>query len=91
LVYTCGYWKDAKNIDEAQEVKLDLICRKIGLKAGQRILDLGCGWGSFAKFAAEKYGAHVVGVTVSKEQVALGNELCKGLPVELRLQDYREI
>ena len=56
-----------------------------------RILELGCGWGSFAKYAAEKYGAEVLGVTVSKEQVALGMELCKGLPVELRLQDYREV
>ena len=64
----CGYWKDAKNLDEAQEAKLDLVCRKIGLKSGDRILDVGCGWGSFAKFAAEKYGASVVGVTVSVEQ-----------------------
>jgi cyclopropane-fatty-acyl-phospholipid synthase len=91
LVYTCGYWKDAKNLDEAQEAKLDLVCRKIGLKAGQRVLDIGCGWGSFAKFAAEKYGAHVVGVTISKEQAELARELCKGLPVEIRLQDYRDV
>jgi len=76
---------------KAQEAKLDLVCRKIGLEEGQRVLDIGCGWGSFAKFAAEKYGAQVVGITVSKEQVALGKELCKGLPVELRLQDYREV
>jgi len=67
--YTCAYWKDAKNLDEAQEAKLDLVCRKIGLKEGMTVLDLGCGWGGFAKFAAEKYGAKVLGVTVSKEQV----------------------
>jgi cyclopropane-fatty-acyl-phospholipid synthase len=67
MTYTCGYWKEAKNLDEAQEAKLDLVCRKIGLKAGQRVLDIGCGWGSFARFAAEKYGAEVVGVTISKE------------------------
>ncbi len=91
MTYTCGYWKDAKTLDEAQEAKLDLVCRKIGLKTGQYILDIGCGWGSFAKFAAEKYGARVTGVTVSKEQVALGQERCKGLPVEFRLQDYRDI
>jgi cyclopropane-fatty-acyl-phospholipid synthase len=91
LNYTCGYWKDACNLDEAQEAKLDLVCRKIGLKEGMTVLEFGCGWGSFAKFAAEKYGARVLGVTVSKEQVALGMELCKGLPVELRLQDYREV
>jgi cyclopropane-fatty-acyl-phospholipid synthase len=91
MVYTCGYWKDATNLDEAQEAKLDLVCRKIGLKPGQRVLDIGCGWGSFAKFAAEKYGAHVVGVTVSKEQIKLGQELCHGLPVEFRLRDYRDV
>jgi cyclopropane-fatty-acyl-phospholipid synthase len=89
LNYTCGYWKNASNLDEAQEAKLELVCKKIGLKPGMRVLELGCGWGSFAKYAAEKYGAQVLGVTVSKEQVALGMELCKGLPVELRLQDYR--
>lgn len=93
LNYTCAYWKEARNLDEAQEAKLDLVCRKIGLdqNPGMRILELGCGWGSFAKYAAEKYGAQVLGVTVSKEQVALGMELCRGLPVELRLQDYREV
>jgi cyclopropane-fatty-acyl-phospholipid synthase len=91
LNYTCAYWKNAKTLDEAQEAKLDLVCRKIGLKPGMKVLELGCGWGSFAKYAAEKYGAEVLGVTVSKEQVALGMSLCKGLPVELRLQDYREV
>jgi len=91
LVYTCGYWKAAQTLDEAQEAKLDLVCRKLGLKAGQRVLDIGCGWGSFAKFAAEKYGVHVVGVTISKEQIALGQKLCEGLPVELRFQDYRDV
>ncbi len=91
LNYTCAYWKNAGSLDEAQEAKLDLVCRKIGLKPGMRVLELGCGWGSFAKFAAEKYGAQVLGVTVSKEQVELGMQLCQGLPVELRLQDYRDV
>ncbi len=91
LNYTCAYWKDAANLDEAQEAKLDLVCRKIGIRSGMRILELGCGWGSFAKYAAEKYNASILGVTVSKEQVALGMQLCKGLPVELRLQDYRDV
>ncbi|MFA5130055.1 MAG: cyclopropane fatty acyl phospholipid synthase [Patescibacteria group bacterium] len=91
MTYTCGYWKHANTLDEAQEAKLDLVCRKLGLKPGQRILDIGCGWGSFAKFAAEKYGVSVVGVTVSKNQVELGRKLCKGLPVEIRLQDYRDV
>jgi cyclopropane-fatty-acyl-phospholipid synthase len=91
LAYSCGYWRNARDLDEAQENKLDLICRKIGLKHGMRVLDIGCGWGSFVKYAAEKYGAEAVGITVSKEQVALASELCKGLPVEIRLQDYRDI
>ncbi|MBI4066012.1 cyclopropane fatty acyl phospholipid synthase [Candidatus Kaiserbacteria bacterium] len=99
MVYTCGYWAHAKTLDEAQEAKLDLVCRKIGLKAGDRILDIGCGWGSFAKFAAEKYGAEVVGITVSVEQAELALELCRGLPtmpdgrprVEIRVQDYRDM
>lgn len=89
--YTCGYWKNTQNLDEAQEAKLELVCKKIGIYPGMRILELGCGWGSFARYAAEKYNAHVLGVTISKEQAALGTELCKGLPVELRLQDYREV
>ncbi len=91
MTYTCGYWRDAKDLDEAQEAKLDLVCRKLGLTPGQKILDIGCGWGSFAKFAAERYKANVVGITVSKEQLKLGQELCKGLPIELRLQDYRDV
>lgn len=91
MVYTCGYWQQADTLEEAQEAKLDLVCRKIGLKPGQRVLDIGCGWGSFAQYAAEEYGAEVVGVTVSKEQVEWGRERCRGLPVEIRLQDYRDV
>lgn len=89
--YSCAYWRDADNLEQAQINKLELICRKLGLKEGMRVLDIGCGWGSFGKYAAEKYGVSVVGVTVSKEQVALGEELCKGLPVEFRLTDYRRL
>jgi len=88
--YTCAYWASASTLDEAQRAKFDLVCRKLGLERGMKVLELGCGWGSFAKFAAENYGVQVTGYTVSKEQVALGRELCKGLPVELRLQDYRD-
>ncbi len=88
---SCGYWREASDLDAAQDAKLDLICRKLGLKVGQRVLDIGCGWGAFMKFAAERYGAECVGVTVSEEQVALGRELCRGLPVEFRLMDYREV
>ncbi len=91
LNYTSAYWKQAKNLDEAQEAKLELVCQKIGLEKGMSVLELGCGWGSFAKYAAEKYGVQVVGVNVSRQQVELGRQLCYGLPVELRLQDYREV
>jgi cyclopropane-fatty-acyl-phospholipid synthase len=91
MVYSCGYWKEAQNLDEAQEAKLDLICRKINLQSGMKVLDVGCGWGSFCKYAAEKYGAEVVGITISKEQAELAKENCKGLNVKIRLQDYREL
>ncbi|MBI2045083.1 cyclopropane fatty acyl phospholipid synthase [Candidatus Pacearchaeota archaeon] len=91
MVYTCGYWKNAKNLNEAQEAKLDLVCKKIGLKSGMTVLDIGCGWGSFAKFAAEKYKVKVVGITISNEQIRLARKLCKGLPIEIRFQDYRDV
>lgn len=91
MAYSCGYWKEAKDLDSAQYAKLDLICRKMHLKPGMRILDIGCGWGSFMKFAVEKYGVEAVGITVSKEQIKLGQELCAGLPVEFRLMDYRNL
>ncbi len=91
MIYSCAYWKEAATLDEAQERKLDLVCRKAGLKAGQRVLDIGCGWGGLAGFAAERYGVSVVGITVSKEQAALAEERLRGLPVEIRLQDYRDL
>jgi len=91
LTYTCGYWKNAKTLDAAQEAKLDLVCRKLRLKPGQRVLDIGCGWGSFAKYAAEKYKVHVTGITISKEQMKLARKLCVGLPVDIILQDYRDV
>lgn len=91
LVYSCGYWRDADNLDDAQEAKLDLICRKLQLRPGMRVLDIGCGWGEALKFAAERYGVEGVGVTISAEQAELARELCAGLPVEIRMQDYREL
>jgi cyclopropane-fatty-acyl-phospholipid synthase len=91
LIYSCAYWMDAATLDEAQERKLDLVCRKMGLKSGQRVLDIGCGWGGFARFAAERYGVSVVGITVSREQAALAAERVRGLPVEIRLEDYRDL
>jgi len=91
LNYTCAYWNNTDDLDEAQKLKLDLVCRKIDIKPDMTILELGCGWGSFSKYAAETYGARVLGVTVSKKQVELGTSLCQGLPIELRLQDYRDV
>lgn len=93
MVYTCAYWKNAKSLDEAQEHKLELICKKAGLKPGMRVLDLGCGFGGFALYAAENHGCDVVGVTVSTEQQKWGSAIAKAkkLPVELRLEDYRNV
>lgn len=91
MTYSCAYWKNASNLDEAQEAKLDLICRKLDLTRGMRVLDIGCGWGSFARYAAETYGAVVVGITVSNRQVELAKQLCKGVQVEILMADYREI
>lgn len=91
LVYSCGYWRNADNLDDAQEAKLDLICRKLQLRPGMRVLDIGCGWGEALRFAAERYGVEGVGVTISTEQAELARELCAGLPVEIRMQDYREL
>ena len=91
MAYSCGYWQDARTLDEAQEAKLDLVCRKLRLEPGQRVLDIGCGWGSFVRFAAERYGVTALGINNSAEQAALGQQRCAGLPVEIRQQDYREV
>jgi cyclopropane-fatty-acyl-phospholipid synthase len=89
MTYTCGYWRNAADLEQAQVDKIDLLCRKLQLKPGMRVLDIGCGWGNFAAFAAKRYGVSVVGLTVSKEQAALARERCKGLDVEILLQDYQ--
>jgi len=91
LVYTCGYWDKAKTLDEAQEAKLDLVCRKIGLKKGDKVLDIGSGWGSFINFAADKYGAACIGLTVSKEQADLANARRATPQVETQLKDYHDV
>lgn len=90
LTGSCGYWATADNLDDAQEAKLDLVCRKIGLKAGERVLDIGCGWGAFMGFAAERYGANCVGVTVSQVQAEYGRKRYARLPVEFQVKDYRD-
>ncbi len=91
LSYSCGYWAHAHNLEQAQYDKLDMICRKLELKPGERLLDIGCGWGGLARYAAEHYAVEVFGITVSRQQVALGRERCAGLPVTLELMDYRDL
>ena len=90
ITLSCGYWKNARDLDEAQEHKLDLVCKKIGLAADDRVLDIGCGFGSFARFAAERYGCAVTGINLSTEQIRVARELARGLPVEIVQCDYRE-
>lgn len=91
LNYSCGYWKNADTLDQAQIDKLDLICRKLSIQPGDKVLDIGCGWGSFARYAATEYGAEVTGITISREQARFARENCEGLPVEIRLEDYRAV
>ncbi|MCG9971885.1 cyclopropane fatty acyl phospholipid synthase [Christiangramia crocea] len=91
MVYSCGYWHETNNLARAQENKLGLICQKLDLKPGQKVLDIGCGWGGFSYYAAKHYDVQVVGITISKEQQKIALERCENLPVEIRLQDYREL
>ena len=89
--YSCGYWENASNLEEAQEAKLDLICRKLQLEPGMTVLDVGCGWGSLSAYMAKHYDVKVTGITVSKEQAKLAKEHCKGLDVDIQLIDYRKL
>ena len=90
MLYTCALWSTgARTLDEAQEAKLELVCKKIGLRSGMRVLDLGCGWGGFAAYAAERHGVEVVGLTVSREQVRFAKDHYSHLPIDIRLDDYR--
>jgi cyclopropane-fatty-acyl-phospholipid synthase len=89
MIYTCAYWENMRSLDAAQEAKLDLVARKLGIKRGMRVLDVGCGWGGAAQFMAECYGAAVTGVTVSQNQQKTAQKRCAGLPVDILLQDYR--
>lgn len=91
MIYSCGYWQQTEELSKAQENKLELICRKLKLKPGERVLDIGCGWGGFAYYASKNYDVQVVGITISREQKKLAEERCRNLPVEIRLQDYRAI
>jgi cyclopropane-fatty-acyl-phospholipid synthase len=91
MQYSCGYWHTAESLEEAQRAKLDLLCRKLQLKPGMTLLDIGCGWGGLAEYAAKNYAVKVVGVTISKEQHDLATARCQGLDVKILLQDYRSL
>ena len=91
MQYTCAYWQGgAQDLAAAQEAKLALTCRKLALAPGERLLELGCGWGGFARYAAEHCGVEVTAYNISAQQVQWAREKCAGLPIEFRLQDYRE-
>ncbi len=89
MIYSCAYWNNVSTLDEAQEQKLRLVFDKLMLEPGMNVLDIGCGWGGAARFAAEHYGVNVTGLTISSEQAKLAREHCAGLPVEIKLTDYR--
>ncbi|WP_405598614.1 cyclopropane-fatty-acyl-phospholipid synthase family protein [Streptomyces sp. NBC_01410] len=95
MVYSCAYWQDGGTLEDAQRDKLDLVCRKLGLKEGDRLLDVGCGWGSMAMHAAREYGVQVTGITLSREQAAYARKCMaeEGLTdrIEIRVQDYRDV
>jgi cyclopropane-fatty-acyl-phospholipid synthase len=91
MIYSCAYWEHASDLESAQAHKLDMICRKLELKPGETLLDVGCGWGGLARHAAEHFGVRVTGATISREQLALAEARCAGLPITLLLQDYRSL
>ncbi|AUH00508.1 cyclopropane fatty acyl phospholipid synthase [Pectobacteriaceae bacterium CE70] len=91
MQYSCGYWKQADTLEQAQEDKLRMICEKLQLRRGMTLLDIGCGWGGLAAFAARHYGVSVTGVTISREQQKLAQQRCQELDVTILLQDYRDL
>lgn len=91
MAYTCGYWKDARNLDEAEFAKYELVCKKLYLKPGEKVLELGCGWGGLAKYMAEKYSCEVVACDIGKEPAGYAKNLCKDLPVKIYQCDYRDV
>ena len=89
--YTCGYFKNTEDLNVAQEQKLKLMCEKLQLTENDRVLDIGCGWGGFAKYAASHYGCHVTGITISEQQLKYGQSFTSGLPVDIINKDYRDV
>jgi len=91
MQYSCGYWKEAETLEQAQQAKLQMICEKLQLEPGMSLLDIGCGWGGLAEYAARNFGVKVFGVTISAEQQKLAQQRCEGLDVTVLLQDYRDL
>lgn len=89
--YTCAYFDGTEELNAAQEKKLDLICRKLQLREGDRVLDIGCGWGGFSRFAAQRFGCNVTGISISDEQIKYAKTFCKGLSVDIQHLDYRDL
>ncbi|NHQ60329.1 cyclopropane fatty acyl phospholipid synthase [Chlorobium sp. BLA1] len=91
MIYSCGYWKETTSLDEAQKNKLRLVFDKLQLQPGMKLLDIGCGWGGAARYAAEHYDVSVTALTVSSEQAKIAREQCAGMPVNIELMDYRDL
>ncbi|MBS9438512.1 cyclopropane fatty acyl phospholipid synthase [Photorhabdus noenieputensis] len=91
MQYSCGYWKQAKTLEQAQLDKLKLICEKLELSPGMTLLDIGCGWGGLSAYAAKNYGVSVTGITVSAEQQKYAQKQCSNLDVKIILKDYRDL
>lgn len=89
--YSCAYFNNTDRLDQAQQNKLDLICRKMDLRPHDHVLDIGCGWGGFARYAAERYGCSVTGITISKEQAQFAKAFCKDLPIRILECEYRDL
>lgn len=91
MAYTCGYWESSQTLDEAQFAKYELVCKKLYLKPGDKVLEIGCGWGGLAKYMAEKYGCEVVAMDIGREPSHYAQQSCRGLPVKIYQCDYRDI
>ncbi len=91
MIYSCGYWQNAQTLEDSQTAKLDRICKKLHLEKGMTLLDIGCGWGGFSKFAAENYDVKVTGISPAAEQVKLAKQRTKHLEIEILQKDFREI
>ena len=91
MQYSCALFAEGDDLAGAQRRKLDMICQRLNLQPGQRLLDVGCGWGGLAKYAAERHGCSVVGLTVSKKQQEFAADWCRERKIEILLRDYRAV